>query len=169
MICFLALPSYMGPSRCEISNVSHFWANERPSGLHFPLSMMTSRVQKGGWLFHQPGSLGDTGRAPLLIYHGHQVRKKVLHCFSEPDWDMVCYCNTQLMQFFMNIYTYINGFSLKLNRIARWKLKNQKDNEINSLLNKLENKTFPFLKKKLDLKGFILFYCGGGAAWLVES
>ena len=72
------------------------------------------------------------------------------------------------MQFFTNIYTYINGFSLQLDRIARWKLKNQKENEINSLLNKLENKTFLFFFK-LDLKGFILFFCGGGTAWLVES
>lgn len=74
------------------------------------------------------------------------------------------------MQFFTNIYTYINGFSLQLDRIARWKLKNQKENEINSLLNKLENKTFLFFFFfKLDLKGFILFFCGGGTAWLVES
>ena len=60
----------------------------------------------------------------------------------------------------MNIYAYINGFSLKLNRIARCKLKNQKDNEINFLLNKLENKTFPFLKK-IRLKGLYSIFLWG--------
>lgn len=98
--------------------------------------------------------------------------KKSLHCFSEPDWDMVCYWNTTANAVFMNIYAYINGFSLKLNRIARCKLKNQKDNEINFLLNKLENKTFPFLKKirlkglySIFLWGWCCMACGIVASW----